>query len=89
VQTNDRWVGQLDVILAQKDAEGRLVGSGITDTLDLNFTKESYLKLLKGSLTYSRTFPREAKAIDLRIVVRDSGTGSVGSIKVPFSQVEN
>jgi len=33
--------------------------------------------------------PRQAGAISMRIVVRDVGSGSVGSITVPFSQISD
>jgi hypothetical protein len=45
--------------------------------------------MLKMGLIYRKHFPRMGKSASLRIVVRDAGTGSVGSLSVPFSQVAN
>jgi hypothetical protein len=88
-QKNDRWVGRLDLIFVQKDEEGRQLPGGITNTLELNLTKESYLKVAKNGLIYQTSFPRQPKSVNLRIAVRDAGTGSVGSVSIPFSQVAN
>ncbi len=88
-QKNNRWVGKLDLIFVQKDEQGRQLPGGISDSLDLNFTKESYLKIMKTGIIYRRQFPRQAKSVNLRIAVRDAGTGSIGSLSVPFSQVAN
>jgi hypothetical protein len=88
-QKDGRWAGKIDFIFVQKDEQGRALGGGITDTLDLNLKQESYLKLLTTGLIYRKTFPRQPKSVNLRIAVTDAGTGSTGSLSVPFSQVAN
>ncbi len=88
-QKNERWAGKLDFIFVQKDEQGRQLGTSFTDALDLNLTRETYVKMLKMGLIYRKTFPRMGNSTNLRIVVRDEGTGSVGSLSVPFSQVAN
>jgi VWFA-related protein len=88
-QKNDRWVGKLDLIFVQKDEQGRQLPGGISDSLDLNLTKQTYLKMLTAGLIYRKQFPRQPKSVNLRIAVRDAGTGSTGSVSVPFSQVAN
>jgi len=88
-QKNDHWVGRVDLIFMQKDDQGRQLPGGITNTLELNLSKESYLKMLKGGLVYRTAFPRQPNSVNLRIAVRDAGTGSVGSVSIPFSQVVN
>jgi len=87
-QKDDKWVGKVDLIFVQKDEQGRPM-TGITDSVDLNLPRESYLKILKTGLIYQRSFPRNAKAESLRIAVRDAGSGSAGSVTVPLSQLEN
>jgi hypothetical protein len=88
-QKNDRWVGKLDLIFVQKDEQGRQLPGGISDSLDLNLTRQTYLKMLTAGLIYRKQFPRQPNSVNLRIAVRDAGTGSTGSVSVPFSQVAN
>ncbi|MEP6534162.1 MAG: VWA domain-containing protein [Bryobacteraceae bacterium] len=87
-QKDEKWVGKVDLIFVQKDEQGRPM-SGITDSVDLNLPRESYLKILKTGLIYQRSFPRNAKAESLRIAVRDVGSGSAGSVTVPLSRLVN
>jgi VWFA-related protein len=85
-QNGDRWTGKLDILFVQKDAQGHEYG-GIADSVDLNVTKDNYVKILKKGIIYSRGFAREPKATALRIIVRDAGTGSTGSLSVPYKDV--
>ena len=42
---------------------------------------------MKDGLIRQHRIPRQAAATNMRIVVRDVGTGSVGSLTIPFSQI--
>ena len=85
---DDRYSGELDIIMVQKDERGTVRADGIHDTLDLNMKQESYNKIMKEGLIYEKTFPRIPGATNIRLVVRDVGTGAVGSITVPYKEVE-
>ena len=47
----------------------------------------NYTKAMKDGLIRQQRIPRQAAATNMRIVVRDVGTGSVGSLTIPFSQI--
>ncbi|HUS04737.1 MAG TPA: VWA domain-containing protein [Bryobacteraceae bacterium] len=81
-----RWLGKLDIVFVQKDAQGHEY-AGIADSLNLNVTRDNYAKILKNGIIYSRSFSRQPQASTLRIVVRDAGSGSTGSLSVPFLNV--
>ena len=83
----DRWKAEVDIVYVQKDESGRLPGDGVTDTLSLAFTDANYAKLAKDGLIRQRRFLRQPGATNLRIVVHDVGSGSIGSLTIPFSQV--
>jgi VWFA-related protein len=87
-QNGDRFQGKIDILFVQKDEQGHEYGGGIADTLDLNFKQDTYMAMLKKGMIYSRVFPKQAKATELRIIVRDTLTGSTGSITIPYSQVK-
>jgi hypothetical protein len=83
----DRWKADLDIIYVQKDDHGRAQGQGAVDNLALALTDATYAKVVKDGIIRQRRFPREPGAVNLRIVVRDVGSGSLGSLTVPFSQI--
>jgi VWFA-related protein len=83
----DRWKAELDIVYVQKDEHGRVQGEGVSDTLSLALTDASYAKVVKDGLIRERRLPRQPGATNLRIVVRDVASGSIGSLTVPFSQV--
>jgi VWFA-related protein len=83
----DRWHAQIDIVYVQKDERGRLLGDGVSDTLTLALSDANYAKATKDGLLRQHRIPRQAAATNMRIVVRDVGTGSVGSLTIPFSQI--
>jgi VWFA-related protein len=83
----DRWKAELDIVYVQKDEHGRIPADGITDTLSLALTDANYAMVVKDGFIRQRRFPRQTGATNLRIVVRDVASGSIGSLTIPFSQV--
>jgi VWFA-related protein len=83
----DRWKAQLDIVYVQKDERGVQQGDGMAEQLTLALTEDNYTKVTRQGLIHQRRFPRQSKAVTLRIVVRDAESGSVGSLTVPFTQV--
>jgi hypothetical protein len=83
----DRWKANIDIIYVQKDGHGRAQGEGAVDNLALALTDATYAKVVKEGIIRQRRFPREPGAVNLRIVVRDVGSGSLGSLTVAFSQI--
>jgi VWFA-related protein len=84
-QEKGRWVGTLDFLFAQPDAEGRTLG-GRFGTLDLNLTPESYRRMREGGLTVNQRVRVESGAHELRVVFRDRTSGAVGSVHIPLSR---
>jgi VWFA-related protein len=83
----DRWTAEIDLVYVQKDEHGRTQGDGVADNLSLALTDANYAKIAKDGLLRQRRFPRQPGAVTLRIVARDAGSGSIGSLTIPFSQI--
>jgi len=83
----DRWKAEIDIVYVQKDEHGRLLGDGVTDNLSLALTDATYAKAAKDGFIRQHRIPRQPGATNMRVVVRDVGTGSVGSVTIPFSQI--
>ncbi len=79
--------GALDLLFIQKNEQGKQF-SGIDDTVTLALKPESVTKLRKEGLIYHKFVARVPQATQLRVVVRDASSGTLGSVTVPFSQLK-
>jgi len=52
--------------------------------VDLNLTRVNYDKLVSEGLVYKKPLNMEVKATQLRVIVRDSASGTMGSVTIPF-----
>ena len=82
----DRWVATVDILFMQKDASGRPF-NGRDDTLDLRLSQASYQQVMRSGFTYRQIIEPGSGATEVRVVARDAGSGSVGSVTVPLTQV--
>jgi VWFA-related protein len=87
-QAGERWDGKLDVLLIQKDAQGRQY-NGQDDTIEMQLKRERYELVSKEGLTYRQVIEKNGRATQLRIVVRDASSGSMGSVTVPFRELKS
>jgi VWFA-related protein len=82
----DRYTGRLDVLMAQFDGSGNLLYSPL-DTIDLKLLADTYKKFMLDGFPVNKTLPLSPAAKRLRIIVRDAGSGMIGSITVPLAKV--
>jgi VWFA-related protein len=85
-QQADHWMGRLDVLFIQRDNEGNQY-NGLDDTINLNLGAENYQKFIKNGFAYTKIVDRSDHAKIIRIVVRDSASGAIGSITVPLAKI--
>jgi hypothetical protein len=78
----DRTVGSLDILITQNAPDGRVLAT-TSETLDMNLTRQTYEKVMKSGLVMTKTLEPNAEAYQIRVLVYDRSTGSMGSIFVP------
>ena len=83
-QNADRWEGQIEVSLFQRDNSGNAF-EPVSNTFGLKLKQDSYERSLKSGFQYGRRFRLDPKATSLRIVVRDLGSDSVGTLTISVS----
>lgn len=81
-----RWVGVLDFVFVQRAADGKQLASE-SQQISMHLTKERYDLLMKNGLIWERDLPIVAGVAQLRLVARDNGSGSVGSVSVPVDKL--
>jgi VWFA-related protein len=82
----DRWAGKLDLLFVEMDPHGKQI-YGVDDTLSMEFRQPNYDRVQQEGLLYHRVVPRDPKASELRVIVRDAATGALGSITAPFNDI--
>jgi VWFA-related protein len=84
----DRYRGKINVFLVQKNDRGNQF-NGTDDAIEMNLTKAQYEKMMSspGLILPDRTVPLVSQASQLRIVVRDDASGTLGSVTVPLKSV--
>ena len=85
-QQAEHWRGRVDVLFVQRDNNGNQY-NGLDDTINLNLGAESYQKFVKNGFVYTKVVDRADRAKVIRIVVRDSASGAIGSITVPLAKI--
>ncbi|HUK29858.1 MAG TPA: hypothetical protein VLV89_02020, partial [Candidatus Acidoferrum sp.] len=85
-QQGDRWADTLDKVWAEFNSEGRQVGT-ITKSINLNATQDEYKQLLQSGYTSAETLALANDAAEIHLVLRDTGTGAIGSVIIPLSKL--
>jgi hypothetical protein len=85
-QLGDRRTDNISENWVEFNAEGRQVGAH-SQTLNLKPALEDYKKLLQDGFSFSETFPIANDAAEVRLVLRDVGNGSIGSVIIPLSRL--
>lgn len=81
-QEKDAWVGYLDLVFYQKTPAGKM--SGTKANMALKLTAEQYAVAMKKGILYRNKLEIAPDAVVLRIGVRDSGSGLVGTLDIPI-----
>ena len=85
-QQGDRWTDSLDETWAEFNSVGQQVGT-ISKTIDLSRSEDDYKKLLHDGFTYSKILVLAQDAAEVRLVLRDTGNGAIGSVIIPLSRL--
>jgi VWFA-related protein len=80
------WTDNVEVAWIELDADGKDVGHAAR-TLKLNISDQSHDKVSREGLVFNETIGLVKEAVELRLVARDIGTGSVGSVNIPFTRL--
>ncbi|HYL68222.1 MAG TPA: VWA domain-containing protein [Candidatus Limnocylindria bacterium] len=84
-QVDGRWVGKVDAVVVQLDARNRIVDA-MDETLDLNFLPDRFQQALKMGISFARDVAIQPDAAALRVILRDTTTGTAGSVGIPVLQ---
>jgi VWFA-related protein len=85
-ENEGKVAGGLDLVFLQKDANGKILAAE-KQHVDVKFSQQEYESLSKTGLVLQRRLTIDPSSTEIRVLTRDEGSGSVGSVTVPLSQV--
>jgi len=80
------WIGRLEIMLVQRDAEGQELWSDFR-VLNLRLPTASYERVERQGLILNRRVRIAAGANEVRFCVRDARSGALGSVHIPLGQL--
>jgi VWFA-related protein len=80
-----RWSGAIDTVFIQLDNKHEIINA-IDETTRLHLDTPTYERLVKEGVTYSKDVPILPGAVELRLVLRDGTTGTVGAVSIPLAK---
>jgi hypothetical protein len=84
----DRWKGNLEVVIAQRTSTGQLPADGARkNSVNLNLKEDYYIQLKTEGLELSFPVTPGPQAVELRVVVRDSNSGAMGTVSIPLDKI--
>lgn len=81
-ESGDRQKGALDMAFVQRDASGSIL-AGDKQHFEINFEQKQYEFLCKAGMILQRNVTVSPQSDVIRVVVRDLGSGSIGSVTIP------
>jgi len=75
-------IAALDMVFVQRDAAGNILAAD-TQHMDINFQQKQYEFLSEAGMILRRQAAALPASDEIRVVVRDLGSGSVGAVTIP------
>ena len=82
-ESGEDWSANAELLYAQTDQTGKVLDAPETN-VDMKFTHERYVQLLRTGISSTRDVPIHRDATELRVIVHDTTTGAVGSVIIPL-----
>ncbi|MGA7220136.1 MAG: VWA domain-containing protein, partial [Candidatus Sulfotelmatobacter sp.] len=83
---NHRKRGGLDLLFLQKDSTGKFLAAE-KQHFDVNFDHREYDSLAKSGLTLQRKLQVDPASTEIRVLVREAGSGAIGSVTIPVKSL--
>lgn len=84
-QREGRWYGTVDTVILQMDNKGEIINA-LDQTYQLHFEPATYQKYLSEGVTSTKDVVILPNAIELRAILRDGTTGTIGGLNIPLAK---
>ena len=83
-QTGGAYSGAVDIVMLDLNDQNKILGA-VDQTFQLKLPPDLYAKLLKEGVSLTKELPVAPDAVQLRVVVRDANTGTMGTVRIPIA----
>lgn len=80
-----RWSDTLLVFFGQLGAGDKVITSE-KETFGLNLKPETYERMMKSGTKFSGRLTLSPEVVSLRVVAQDTGSGAIGTVKIPIKR---
>jgi len=81
---DSRWTDSVEVVWEEFDATDRVVGRGGT-IVELKSSDFEHGDFLQHGFSFTEHISLKNEAVELRLVIRDDGSSSIGSLNIPLT----
>jgi VWFA-related protein len=85
-KTENHWKDSLEVVWVEIGPTGQSLGT-IKKTVGLDVLQEAFDLLVSKGISFGQTLKVRDDAIELRLVIRDAGSGAIGSVNIPLTRL--
>ena len=86
VQKGETRLGELDITIIEQDQTGKVLCE-TANRIDLRFTEKQYAAVLQSGINFRKSLQPQAGVTTLRVLVQDPGSGAIGSLIIPLSNM--
>ena len=85
-QKGDRWTDTVDIVWVGLSSDGRVMDKN-TDTVGMRPAQPGYDEIQQKGFSFTEHVHLTNQSVELRLVVRDRGTGAIGSVNIPVNRI--
>jgi VWFA-related protein len=85
-KVGDRWTDGIEVVWVGLTPDGRILDRD-KDSVELKPEQSGYEEIKRTGLSFSEHIKLGSDSTELRLILRDRGTGAIGSVNIPLSIV--
>jgi VWFA-related protein len=85
-QNGDRWTDTVDIVWVGMSSDGRVMDKN-TDTVGMRPAQTGYDEIQQKGFSFTEHVHLTNQSVEMRLVVRDRGTGAIGSVNIPLNNV--
>jgi hypothetical protein len=82
----DRWTDGVEVVWVGLSPDGRVLERDM-DRIELHPEQSGYNEIQHDGLSFTEHIRLGNDATELRLIVRDHGTGAIGSVNIPLAPI--
>jgi VWFA-related protein len=85
-QNGDRWTDTVDIVWVGMSSDGRVIDKN-TDTVGMRPAQAGYDEIQQKGFSFTEHVHLTNQSVEMRLVVRDRGTGAIGSVNIPLNKI--